>query len=119
MKLTKLMKPKRITKRLLKKMGACVHQVELFQKEFPRGCRISAENAVKADMAKLDIYWLMITLMRRYNRGVYIDFREELRTVDDFYWNSITNIAKRGSGSYARIEHVRALFEIFNAYWSM
>ena len=51
--------PKLITAAWLLKKGACKHQVMRFQKRWPDGAEITAENLRAAWRMKLDFFWFV------------------------------------------------------------
>ena len=53
--------PKLITAAWLLKKGACKRQVMRFQKRWPDGAEITAENVKKAQWLGLDLYWFIYT----------------------------------------------------------
>ena len=48
----------KITKRQLQRLQACTEQVNLFATEWPEGCEVSEQNALRAIELGLDIDWL-------------------------------------------------------------
>ena len=53
----------KITKRLLKRKGATCDQVDIFAKEWPRGCEVTLENVTRAVALGLDIDWAAENLL--------------------------------------------------------
>ncbi len=79
---------RKVTIRDLVNLGACYRQQELFQETFPDGAYITSENLEKAEMAGLDVYWLIAHAVEPSVKRTYR--RHDNSLMDKFLNNKLT-----------------------------
>ena len=67
----------KITKRQLQRLQACTEQVNLFATEWPSGCEVSEQNALRAIELGLDVDWLAKNVLTGDKLAEYDKVRDQ------------------------------------------
>ena len=63
----------KITAKKLRKLKACKEQVEIFEKEWPQGCRVTLKACRRAVELGLDLNWAVGHILSAPARAAYME----------------------------------------------